>query len=214
MRRHIPNVLTIMRLALAAVFFAALAMFHYAQPITPAQRNWLLLGLALFVIAAVTDALDGYLARRWKAESKFGRIMDPVCDKLLIIGALIFLAGPNFTLHTVEPSVRQASGVYPWMVAVMLLRELLVTGIRSEMESSGIQFGANVWGKLKMILQSVVVPAVLLLILFLEPDGRRNWAAWVRDGLVYATVIVTVISGIPYITRARTALREKAANNA
>lgn len=208
MRRHIPNMLTVLRLILAAVFFAALSMARYGWTVKDAAQTWLLIGIVLFVAAAVTDALDGYLARRWKVESKFGRIMDPVCDKILILGALVFLAGPRFAVTAGPGGSVQVSGVYPWMVVVILLRELLVTGIRAEMESGGIRFGANVWGKLKMILQSVVVPVVLLLILFLEPDGERNWAAWLRDGLVYATVIVTVISGIPYITRARGALRE------
>jgi CDP-diacylglycerol--glycerol-3-phosphate 3-phosphatidyltransferase len=90
------------------------------------------------------------------------------------------------------------------MVVVMLARELLVTGIRGELEGSGHKFGANVWGKLKMILQSVVVPAVLLIVFVREswPDANLEWLRWTRNILVYATVLVTILSGLPYITGA------------
>ncbi len=208
-RKHIPNLLTVLRLVLAAVFFVVLAFYRYDTGVV-----WLLVpAIVLFIAAAVTDALDGYYARRWQVESKFGRIMDPFCDKVLVLGALVFLAGPGFTWFEtyVLPSrghrvsyTEHMSGVYPWMVVVMLARELLVTGIRGELEGSGHKFGANVWGKLKMILQSVVVPAVLLIVFVREswPDANLEWLRWTRDILVYATVIVTILSGLPYITGA------------
>lgn len=211
-RQQIPNTLTMARLVLAGAFFVVLNQFRYVPGQT--RDDWLVLGsaLLLFILAAVTDALDGYLARIWKVESTFGRIMDPFCDKVLILGALIYLAGARF----VDPdAIRRgdfftmASGVYPWMVVVILARELLVTGIRAQMEGMGIKFGANWFGKLKMILQSIVVP-VILVILWLDParDGWQ-WLTWVRDVLVYATVITTVWSGLPYVTRSITATRKK-----
>lgn len=195
-----------LRLVLAAVFFVLLAFYRFDD-----QRYGLLIpAVILFIAAAVTDALDGMLARRWQVESKFGRIMDPFCDKVLILGALMFLAGPGFGFYVwmsvdglAELGTHQVSGVYPWMVVVILARELLVTGIRGEMEGSGHKFGANLWGKLKMILQAIVVPIVLLIVYLLDSEAYlADWLNWTRDVLVYATVAVTVLSGIPYMTGA------------
>lgn len=210
-RKHIPNLLTVLRLVLAAAFFLLLSFYQVGQDLA-----WLLIpATVIFIAAAVTDALDGYFARKWRVESKFGRIMDPFCDKVLILGALCFLAGPGFGVTFMHPGgggpylVNQYSGVYPWMVVVILARELLVTGIRGELEGSGHKFGANVWGKLKMILQSVMIPAVLLIVFLwdLGSDMELGWLRWLRDGLVYATVTVTVLSGLPYITGALAVMR-------
>ncbi|MFN3168921.1 MAG: CDP-alcohol phosphatidyltransferase family protein [Phycisphaeraceae bacterium] len=205
-KKHIPNLLTMLRLVLAAAFFTLLAFYQYGS-----DESWMLLpAIGLFIAAAATDALDGYYARLWQVESKFGRIMDPFCDKVLVLGALMFLAGPNFAYEsfksvdgTAVVKMIQASGVYPWMVVVILARELLVTGIRGELEGSGHKFGANVWGKLKMVLQSVVVPAVLLIAFAMDKDIQfSDKLALPRDLLVYATVVVTVLSGLPYVTGA------------
>ncbi len=209
--RQLPNQLTMLRLVLAAVFFVLLNCYRYAAD-SPA---WLLpVAIVVFILAAATDALDGFLARRWHVESKFGRVMDPFCDKVLVIGAFVYLAGPRFIIPgaVAEDDIAffsMVSGVYPWMVAVILARELLVTGIRGELEGAGVKFGANVFGKLKMILQSVVVPIVLAIV-FIDPRREGwQWLAWVRDILVYLTVIVTVFSGIPYITGAAKAARSE-----
>ena len=207
--RQLPNQLTMLRLVLAAVFFVMLNCYRYGA----ASPVWLLpVAIVIFILAAITDSLDGYLARRWHVESKFGRIMDPFCDKVLVIGAFVYLAGPRFVIpgaigETDISFLSMASGVYPWMVAVILSRELLVTAIRGELEGEGVKFGANVWGKLKMILQSIVIPIVLLIV-WLDPRSDPwQWTAWVRDILVYLTVIVTVVSGLPYITGAARASR-------
>ena len=203
MRRTLPNQLTLLRLGLAAVFFVVLNQYRYRGPTDP-QTLVLWSSIFIFVLAALTDWLDGYLARRWEAESRFGRIMDPFCDKVLVIGALIYLAGPRFVIPDKAAAgdfFNMVSGVYPWMVAVILARELLVTGLRGELEGLGVRFGAGVAGKLKMILQSIVVPVVLCLI-WLGPE-QHPWAAWVRDVLVYLTVVVTIVSGLPYVLSAR-----------
>ncbi len=204
-RKNIPNLLTMLRLVLSGVFFVLLAFYQFGK-----DEQWLLIpAIVLFIAAAITDAMDGHYARKWHVESKFGRIMDPFCDKVLILGALMFLAGPGFTYYMWmshgdhELGVHQLSGVYPWMVVVILARELLVTGIRGEMEGSGQKFGANVWGKLKMILQSIVVPVVLLIVYLMDAEAFDSKPlVWTRDILVYATVVVTVLSGIPYVTGA------------
>ena len=208
MRRQLPNMLTLLRLVLAAAFFVVLNQYRYGAN----NAAWVLpLAIVLFVLAALTDMLDGQLARRWQVESRFGRVMDPFCDKVLVIGAFIYLMGARFVIpHRAADGefFNMASGVYPWMVAVILARELLVTGIRGELEGSGIKFGAVWSGKLKMILQSITIPLVLLIV-HLDPEVPGNaWLAVARDVLVYATVIVTAVSGIPYVINAARVLKE------
>jgi len=209
-RKHIPNLLTMARLVFAAAFFGVLELYRYAE--VPASPRWVLpVAIVLFISAAITDALDGYLARRWDVVSKFGRIMDPFCDKILILGAVVYLASPRFLDSAAVEAGHlrtMVSGMYPWMVVLVLARELLVTGIRGEVEKAGIAFGANWVGKLKMILQSVVVPIVLVIVM-IDPARRDGyaWLGWVRDVLVYITVIATVLSGLPYITGAAKAFR-------
>ena len=210
-RKHIPNQLTLLRLVFATAFFLVLQLYRYGAE--PASPGWVLpAAVGLFVLAALSDALDGYLARRWDVVSKFGRIMDPFCDKILILGAVSYLASPRFLDHAAvaDGDYRtMISGVYPWMVVLVLARELLVTGIRGEVEKAGIAFGATWAGKLKMILQSVVVPAVLIIVMI---DPRQHpWLGWVRDALVYATVVATVLSGWPYVTGAMKAFASKPA---
>ena len=206
-RRRIPNLLTVLRLVLAAAFFAVLNFYRY-----PLGSAWLLVAATvLFIAAALTDWADGYLARRWEAESVFGRIMDPFCDKILVLGAVIYLASPRFLDPLAVDEGRwmtMASGVYPWMVVVVLARELLVTSIRGVAERSGIDFRAKALGKWKMVLQSVVVPVVLVIVA-IDPhlNPQLDWLAWLRDGLVWATVIVTLISGWPYIRGAGVLMR-------
>jgi CDP-diacylglycerol---glycerol-3-phosphate 3-phosphatidyltransferase len=209
MHRNIPNQLTVLRLVLAALFFIVLNSFRY-----PDHNSWALLAaIGIFIVATITDALDGYLARLWQAESTFGRIMDPFCDKVLVIGAFIYLSGPRM----VDPAavekgffLNMASGVYPWMVAVILARELLVTNIRGELEESGVRFPALYLGKLKMILQSVTVP-ILLLIVHYQPGAYQHTTLNIlRDTLVYTTVVVTVLSGVPYVTKAVRVVRGRA----
>ena len=200
--RQVPNLLTLLRLVLAAVFFVVLNQYRYDG----GRPAWILLvAMGVFILAALTDWLDGYYARKWQVESTFGRIMDPFCDKVLIIGAFMYLSGPRFVIpEAVEAGsfFTMISGVYPWMVAVILARELLVTAVRGEIEHGGAAFGATLFGKLKMVLQSVAIPLVLLIVYFDPALSDRLWLAWVRDVLVYAVVIVTVFSALPYLTRA------------
>ena len=208
MWRQLPNLLTIARLALAAVFFVVLNQYRYrTEGADHPAVLWV--AMAIFIIAALTDIADGYLARRWHVESTFGRIMDPFCDKVLVIGALIYLAGPRF----VDPAAAaeqhfftMVSGFYPWMVVVILARELLVTGIRGELEGMGIKFGAKIWGKLKTLFQTVGIP-FLLGIVALDPNAPgHEWMKVVREFFVYGITGITVLSGVPYITGARTAM--------
>ncbi len=176
-----------------------------------------MIGLAsalLFVVATLTDALDGYLARRWGVESLLGRIMDPFADKLLVLGALIFMAGPDFWWRFPGEHVArfsghglQISGIYPWMVVVVVARELLVTSMRGVLEAQGVKFGASWSGKLKMIFQSVAIPAILGLVA-LTPvlptfdagtgPGVRPWGRDAIDVTAWSMVGVTILSDMVY----------------
>lgn len=198
LRAAIPNLLTISRLLLAVLFFILLSVVDLAADHRPA----LVAAAALFTIAALTDALDGFLARRWKVVSRFGRVMDPFADKLLVLGAFVLLAGPRFSI-----SGEQVTGVAPWMAVAILARELLVTSLRGVLESSGVDFSATASGKIKMFAQSCAVPGILLLIAFNAPAEVGAWRS-INLAIAWAVVIITAWSGLPYITRAIHAFRE------
>lgn len=191
-----PNMLTAARLGLAIAFFATLAWPRACE-----NQSAMLIAAAVFSLAALTDALDGFLARKWNAISIYGRIMDPFADKVLVLGAFVVLAGAGFHVGG-----RQMSGVAPWMVVVILARELLVTSIRGVCESRGIDFSATQSGKLKMILQSIAVPLILLtLVLALNirpPHIDGDLAHRINQVIAWVVTIVTLWSGIPYVTRA------------
>ena len=204
-RHQIPNALTVLRAILAAAFFAALAGFTVPDE----GRLWGNVALALFILAAITDALDGALARRWNVVSIFGRIMDPFCDKVLVLGAFVALAGARFHDADRDTLFDMATGVYSWMVVVIVARELLVTGIRGVVESMGVTFGSNWSGKAKMILQSITLPLVLFLTVNLDPLANA-WVWWTNHVLMGLTLVITVWSGLPYITGARAILARTA----
>lgn len=206
-KRNTPNALTSARVVLAAgvvvILSAALHPPTLADGMTP-DRGWLLLAAGVFVIAALTDALDGYLARRWHVVSLFGRVVDPFADKLLVLGSFVCLAGATFA----DPRGGMASGVDAWMAVLILARELLVTTLRGVYESRGVDFSATWSGKSKMILQSIVIPTVLV-ILALSPAEPGSPARWAIGSLVWVTVIVTAWSGVPYLMRAWKASKEQ-----
>jgi CDP-diacylglycerol--glycerol-3-phosphate 3-phosphatidyltransferase len=214
--RAAPNLLTAARVVLAIAFFGVLVpwKYHKSTLVTGSGPDvWLLVAAGIFVVAALTDVLDGYLARKWNAITTFGRIMDPFADKFLVIGAFVFLAGPGFAYYGSEavlhlpgrpaPPVGSVTGVTAWMVAVILGRELLVTSIRAEVEGRGLSFAATLSGKLKMILQSVCVPAVLVLMNFRGENGQAPGpiASNAIIAIVWATILVTAWSAVPYVTR-------------
>jgi CDP-diacylglycerol--glycerol-3-phosphate 3-phosphatidyltransferase len=214
-RRSLPNGLTMLRLVLAAAFFATLNAYRYPDE----NVVWAHIAVWLFILAAITDSLDGYLARKWEVTSTFGRIMDPFCDKVLILGGFIYMAGPRFLVpQWVEEGsfFTMATGVYPWMVAVMLARELLVTGFRGEAEAMGVSFASNWWGKWKMILQSITIPTVIFFAITFKTGEDRTIsiaAKWFCYVLVYLTVVVTIVSGLPYVLRLRQIVAKRGDTN-
>jgi CDP-diacylglycerol--glycerol-3-phosphate 3-phosphatidyltransferase len=177
---NLPNGLTLARLGLAVVLFACIAY------------KWWQTGLVVFVLAAITDWLDGYLARKHGSASAFGRNFDPLVDKVLISGAFIFLL-------PVEGSELAA-----WMVTVVVGRELIITGLRSFMESAAASFGADWLGKIKMGLQCAALIAILV-VLSWGTAGGFLW--YVQIGLIYAMLVATALSGLQYLWRALLLLR-------
>jgi len=208
MFRHVPNALTAGRLVLAVVFFCMLSWYQYQGRGDPWFLNT---AFFIYLIALFTDFLDGYLARKWKVEGAFGRLVDPFVDKILVLGSFIFFAGKNFVVpdytlptHDSHFNVHTITGVAPGIVVILLARELLVTTFRGMTEGSGQNFGAVLSGKVKMVFQSVTILVILAYVNYgvhMAPDYER-WAARVRDSCIWLTVTITVVSGFMYLQRA------------
>jgi CDP-diacylglycerol--glycerol-3-phosphate 3-phosphatidyltransferase len=180
-------------------------MLSYYQNESTVGRHgevlWLNIAFIVYLIAIITDFLDGFLARRWHVEGAFGRVVDPFVDKVLVLGSFIFFAGKNFAIPN---SVMTSTGVSPWMVVVILARELLVTSLRGDSESSGQAFGAQFSGKLKMGFQSGTILAILLFVNYrniLSPQGQL-WAMHFRDFCIWSTLVITIYSGLLYVQHA------------
>ncbi len=176
---NLPNKLTIGRLALTAVFFVLIA--------TPSAllQN---VSLAVFIIAVVTDFIDGWYARKYKMVTDFGRVADPFVDKILICGALTFLLAKG----------QDASRVRDWMVVIIIAREFLVSGMRSLAESKNIPFGATHWGKFKALSQNFAVGFSIFYV--------ANDVAVIKplvDAILYLATAMTAVSGLIYLFRAK-----------
>jgi CDP-diacylglycerol--glycerol-3-phosphate 3-phosphatidyltransferase len=213
MFRHVPNALTAGRLLLAFVFFSMLSWYQYQGRGDPWFLNT---AFFIYLVALFTDFLDGYLARRWKVEGAFGRLVDPFVDKILVLGSFIFFAGKNFiipdnSMPMPNPKfvVHTLTGIAPGIVVILLARELLVTTFRGMNESTGQDFGAAFSGKVKMVFQSITILVILVYVNYgvhLAPAYER-WAALVRDTCIWLTVIITVASGLMYVQRAMVMFR-------
>ncbi len=213
MFRHVPNLITGSRLVLAAAFFALLSLYQYRGQGHPAL---LVAASVIFVLALVSDYLDGYLARKWKVEGAFGRVVDPFADKILVLGSFIFFAGKNFIIPDAEfpvphNLVKTITGVAPGMVIVLLARELLVTSLRGISEAAGQNFGAVWAGKFKMAFQSGTILAILVYVTFrpwLIEQGYEMAARILRDIGIWGTMLITLYSGLTYVTRAMSLFRQ------
>ena len=167
----LPNKLTILRILLIPVFIVLLMNGYY---------YW---SGAVFLIASFTDMLDGKIARKYNLITNFGKIMDPLADKLLVTSALICLV--------------ELGEVAGWMVIVILAREFIITGLRAVAAGEGIIIAAGKSGKLKTVLQMTALTIILL----------RDWPFAlftdipVGNIILWAAVIMTVYSGIEYIIK-------------
>jgi CDP-diacylglycerol---glycerol-3-phosphate 3-phosphatidyltransferase len=173
---NLPNLLTVLRILLVPVLVVAL--------LSRGGQTSDVLAAVVFAAASVTDALDGWLARTRAQITTFGKLMDPVADKLLIIAALLSLVSLG----------RLAA----WVAMVIVAREFAVTVARISARSEGVVIAANWWGKVKTGVQ--VLTIFLLILLVPSP----TWIDW----LVYVMVAVTVVSGVDYFFGMRRLLRE------
>jgi phosphatidylglycerophosphate synthase len=206
MFRHVPNALTGLRLLLALVFFAMLSWYQYEGRGDPTFLN---IASLIYIVALVTDFLDGYLARKWHVEGAFGRIVDPFVDKILVLGSFIFFAGKNFIIPEIVSGtsmvVRTITGVAPGIVVILLARELLITSLRGAAESAGESFGAAFSGKLKMGFQSGTILVILLYVNYHGwkfPPPYASIATGIRDFGIWGTVAITLGSGLQYLHKA------------
>jgi CDP-diacylglycerol---glycerol-3-phosphate 3-phosphatidyltransferase len=180
---NLPNQLTLARFVLALVLFALIPLEEW---------SWC---LVVFAVAAVTDYLDGYLARLHNLHSTLGRNLDPLVDKVLMCGVYISLL----------PLGHKEGWLQPWMVTVVVARELIITSLRAYLENVGARFGADWLGKLKMGLQCAAVFAIFTALQvphWSEFAGLAGFLNWVRDALIYAMLAATLLSGLQYLWRA------------
>jgi CDP-diacylglycerol---glycerol-3-phosphate 3-phosphatidyltransferase len=181
---NLPNAITISRLLLAFVLFALIYI-----------RGFWITSAVLFLLAAATDALDGWVARRYGMITTLGRILDPFVDKMIVGGAFVFLLG------------KPGSGVDPWMVIIVLGREMFITSLRAFLEQHGRDFSASLSGKLKMATQCAAVTVSLLSLN--EWFGAIDGFILFRDVLLWTAVVVTLYSGLVYIYRGAQMLRRE-----
>jgi CDP-diacylglycerol---glycerol-3-phosphate 3-phosphatidyltransferase len=176
----VPNIISTARLFLALVLFVAIER-ELCQP-----------ALVLFLVAASTDWVDGWWARRFGQVSRLGRILDPLVDKVIVCGAFILLAARD-----------GSSAILPWMAVVVVVRELVVTAVRAEMERTGHDFSAGLSGKLKMVLQC----GAIALELFVRcAPGASFGGIDLRQAagvVTWAAVVTTIYSGVEYLVSAR-----------
>jgi len=169
-RMNLPNLITLLRIFLIPIFILV-----YLTPTGPRSSAAAL----IFLIDALTDLMDGYLARRWQQITKLGNFLDPIADKFLVLSALILLV--------------DFQKVSSWIAIIIIGRELAVTGLRAIASSSGIVIAADDAGKYKMVIQTV---SIVLLILGTKvgPVNLHVWGTF----LLWISMILAVLSGIQY----------------
>ena len=193
MLKQIPNILTLGRFVLTVTFLIMLffAPSRYAEGPLPFP-DFLDFAFIIFVIAGLTDIIDGKVARMLNVASKFGRMMDPLADKVLVCGAFIcFAIIGEPKLFDIGPATM---AVIRWSVAgVLILREVYVTALRHIAEAKGVNFAATISGKIKMFLQSFAIGTVVIKMAHVQ---TANWGHWFTTITFSIMIIVTVISGV------------------
>ena len=173
---NLPNKLTIFRVCLIPVF--VIVYFLLENP-------WI--SAAIFVIASLTYTADGYIARKYNLLTNFGKFADPLADKLLVCSAMICMV---------------SVGVLPaWAVILIMSREFIISGFRTVAADNNIVIAASWWGKIKTIVQMVMIVALLL-------NFEAAWFQVICDVLLYAAVALTIISMIDYLYKNRQVLKD------
>ncbi len=187
----LPNILTILRL-LAAPGLAILFLYFHRP-----MADWF--ALVLFVVAALTDFVDGYLARAWKQESKFGAMLDPIADKAMVVIALTIIVG--------------YSGITPWLVlpvTVILFREVFVSGLREFLGADAGKLAVTKLAKWKTTAQMVAI-SVLFGAMGIEHGGSlptlHMIVEWLGLALLWVSAVLTLITGLDYFAKSLPFLR-------
>ncbi|MDD4844034.1 MAG: CDP-diacylglycerol--glycerol-3-phosphate 3-phosphatidyltransferase [Anaerotignum sp.] len=175
---NLPNKLTMLRVILIPVFLVVLFL-------VPAPMNRYI-AVVIFIVASLTDFLDGYLARKWNLVSNFGKFMDPLADKLLVMAALVSLV--------------QLGDLPSWVVIIILAREFAITGFRTLAMEANIVMAASWWGKVKTTVQMLMIIVVLL-------DLPFTGISIVEKLLVGLAVFFTILSGADYIVKNKQVLK-------
>ena len=174
---NLPNKLTVFRVILIP-FFVVLLLFDIT-----AYDDWI--ALAIFIIASLTDFLDGHIARKYNLVTNFGKFMDPLADKLLVCSALICLV--------------ELSRIPAWIVIVIIAREFIISGFRLIASDNGVVIAASYWGKFKTTFQIVMI---CLMIANLEP------LYLVTQVVMWAALFLTVVSLVDYLIKNRGVMQE------
>ena len=174
----VPNIITLSRIALIPFFMLSMSM------------GWRIAALTVFSVIAITDSLDGYLARKMNQISNFGKIIDPLADKLLVLAALAYFL--------------EEGTVAAWVAVLVLARDLLISALRTVAAASGVVIAADLSGKIKTAVQFVCVVAIL------SPWHQAELFQGVRlcDISAWSVAAITVWSGTDYMIRRRDILRE------
>ena len=177
---NLPNKLTILRICLIPffMFFILTDFFAYTE----------LVALIIYVAASITDSVDGHIARKHNLVTDFGKFMDPLADKLLVISSLVCFVEINL--------------LNSWVVMIIITRELAITGFRTLAANKGITLAANNWGKLKTICQMTTIILILAI-----HAGLLMFLDILVLPLVALTVLLTILSGLIYIIQNKTVLK-------
>jgi CDP-diacylglycerol--glycerol-3-phosphate 3-phosphatidyltransferase len=203
MRWTIPNILTVMRLAAAPG--VALAFVAFERP----AADWI--AITLFIMAALTDYVDGRLARAWKQETAFGRMLDPIADKAMVVIALAVIVG-----------LSGIKGLIMIPIIFILLREVFVSGLREFLGAKAAKLKVTYLAKWKTTVQMVAIPVLLLAGVF-EYDRRHgdpwisiwfhNWVEWLLQNsgliLIWVAGFLTVMTGYDYLMKALPFLKDR-----
>ncbi len=180
---NLPNKLTVLRVILIPFFLVFVLVFSI-----PHHMIW---ALSVYVLASVTDFLDGRLARSYNQVTTFGKFLDPLADKLLVMSALICFAFERW--------------IDPVAVVIILSREFMVTGLRLVVAGEGVVVAAGIWGKLKTFFTMIAQIAIMVLQV-IYPDAKGspdlNWSSTVflvNEALIWMAVLLTLISGGIYL---------------
>ena len=178
---NLPNKLTIMRVILIPFF-----VFFLLSPYFPAYGNYI--AVAIFIVASLTDMLDGKIARKYNLVTNFGKFMDPLADKLLVCSAMICLI--------------ELDRLAAWIVIVIIAREFIISGFRLVASDNGVVIAASYWGKLKTTFQMLMVIVLIL-------DIQMPFFQILGTVLTYVALILTVVSLIDYIVKNKDVLKDQ-----